>query len=124
MTDPEREAARNGLTSVIEWHASSISTLGSPATVNSQTALMLAASAARTALLKLGENVSPEPNVRPDPYAALSACLGAMDAMRTQIEQMRGMFKDSDGRIAQACADHFEAAQLAGAALKAHIQEV
>ncbi len=57
------------------------------------------------------------------PRNALVHCLAAMDAMRTQIDQMRGMFKDEDGRIAQACADHFEAAQLAGAALKACIQE-
>lgn len=56
--------------------------------------------------------------------AALAVCLGAMDAMRTQIDQMSGMFKDEDGRIAQACADHFEAAQRTRIALKAIIQEV
>ncbi len=37
---------------------------------------------------------------------ALKECLAAMESMRTQIEQMRGLFADADGAIAGACRDH------------------
>ena len=36
---------------------------------------------------------------------ALRSCVGAITAMRTQIEQMRGMFDDQDGTIQEAIND-------------------
>jgi hypothetical protein len=42
-----------------------------------------------------------------------SALLGALDACTTQIEQMRGMFDDSDGTIAQALEDAEDAVAMA-----------
>lgn len=42
---------------------------------------------------------------------ALHDMTGAADALRTQVEQMRGMFDDDDGTIADACEAHDEALQ-------------
>ena len=53
----------------------------------------------------------------PDPLEALRDTVGAMQAMREQIEQMRGMFPDADGTIAEACDAHDDAAQSAREAL-------
>ncbi|MBN8929947.1 MAG: hypothetical protein J0H19_25425 [Rhodospirillales bacterium] len=42
---------------------------------------------------------------------ALQDCLSAMDALRHQVEQMRGMIKDEDGTLQEACAAHDEVAE-------------
>nr|WP_280971433.1 hypothetical protein [Cupriavidus gilardii]WDE72672.1 hypothetical protein [Cupriavidus gilardii] len=54
----------------------------------------------------------------PATVQALRACLGAIDAMRTQIQQMQGLFDDSDGTIAEALEAASEAQSAAIAALK------
>jgi hypothetical protein len=50
---------------------------------------------------------------------ALKECLAAMESMRTQIEQMRGLFDDADGAIAGACRDHEAADSFARSVLEA-----
>lgn len=49
--------------------------------------------------------------------AALRDCMGAIDAMATQIKQMRGLFPDEDGTIAEALEAGDEAIDVAHAAL-------
>jgi hypothetical protein len=50
---------------------------------------------------------------------ALKECLAAMESMRTQIEQMKGLFDDADGAIAGACRDHEAADSFAISVLEA-----
>lgn len=48
----------------------------------------------------------------------LNDCVGAMQAMQLQIEQMRGLFVDSDGTIAEALAAGDAAQSQAGELLQ------
>lgn len=54
------------------------------------------------------EAVFPMIRTAPHMVRALRECLGAMQAMRDQIEQMRGMFDDADETIEGACQSHDE----------------
>ncbi len=51
--------------------------------------------------------------------AALRDALGAIDALSTQVEQMRGMFSDDDGTIAEAIEAGDDADTAGTAALSA-----
>lgn len=52
-------------------------------------------------------------------HSALRDCMGAIGAMRDQIEQMRGLFSDEDGAIAEALEAADDAEESARAALAA-----
>lgn len=52
-----------------------------------------------------------------DAAEALEWCLGAMDSMATQIEQMKGLFNDDDGAIERSLEEHVEAEAKARQAL-------
>lgn len=49
---------------------------------------------------------------------SLSNCRGAMQSMRDQIDQMKGMFPDDDGAIERSCEDHDHADEEAGEILE------
>ena len=50
---------------------------------------------------------------------ALAIASGAIDSLRTQIEQMKGMFPDDDGAIASALRDADDAERAIGRARRA-----
>jgi hypothetical protein len=50
-------------------------------------------------------------------HEALLAATGAIDALYTQVDQMKGMFDDSDGAIEQALSDADDAIDLASQTL-------
>jgi hypothetical protein len=54
------------------------------------------------------------------PREVLNNCVGTIQALRLQVEQMRGLFDDSDGTIAEA----LEAADIAQAQACEFLQRI
>lgn len=68
-------------------------------------------------LVQNADEVEAARNTVHDILAALRACVGAIQSLTGQVEQMRGMFTDDDGAIADAIQDGEEAEELAADAI-------